>query len=82
MVCLESDYERSWSKLTETGPNSKMTKSLVVEVVRVTTEWPGWERNSCIPSNAYSTNFQKEIRKYVIMKQRPFPKLTSFSNLG
>ena len=37
MVCLESDYERSYSKLPETGPNSKMTKSLVVEVVRVTT---------------------------------------------
>ena len=40
MVCLESDYERSYSKLPETGPNSKMTKSLVVEVVRVTTELP------------------------------------------
>ena len=38
MVCLESDYERSYSKLPETGPNSKMTKSLVVEVVRMTTD--------------------------------------------
>ena len=38
MVCLEPYSERSWSKLPETGPNSKMTKSLVVEVVRVTTD--------------------------------------------
>ena len=38
MVCLEPYSERSLSKLPETGPNSKMTKSLVVEVVRVTTE--------------------------------------------
>ena len=38
MVCLGSDYESSWSKLPKAGPNSKMTKSLVVEVVRVTTE--------------------------------------------
>ena len=42
MVCLGSDYERSWSKLPESGPNSKMTKFLVVEVVRVTTE-RGWD---------------------------------------
>ena len=37
MECLGSDYERPWSKLSETGPNSKMSKLVVVEVVRVTT---------------------------------------------
>ena len=40
MECLGSDYERPWSKLSETGPNSKMTKSLVVEVVPMTTALP------------------------------------------